>query len=69
MSKSKDIAMNIAHLTSSIQGVIDEHCKSSGYEITYTEINAALSDLTRRNLGYELRDILKEHAAQSEEIL
>lgn len=50
------IRENISRLNISITTAIDEICKESDCQITYAEINSALTDILKSNLDYELRE-------------
>lgn len=55
--KQQEVRKNINKLNIAITDAIDEICKQSDYQITYAEINSALTDTLKSNLGYELRDM------------
>lgn len=55
--KQQEVIKNINGLNIAIINAIDVICKESSYQITYAEINAALTDTLRNNLGYELKDM------------
>lgn len=55
--KQQEVRKNINKLNIAITEAIDEICKQSDYQITYAEINSALTDTLRSNLGYELREM------------
>ena len=55
--KQQEVRKNINKLNIAITKAIDEICKESNYQITYTEINSALTDALRSNLGYELKEM------------
>ena len=52
------IRQNISKLKIDIQSAIDEICKAENYNITYAEINTALLDVLKSNVGFELREIM-----------
>lgn len=55
--KQQEVRKNINKLNIAITEAIDEICKQNNYQITYAEINSALTDTLRSNLGYELREM------------
>ena len=55
--KQQEVRKNIGNLQSVITDAIDKLCEESNYQITYAEINAALTDTLRSNLGYELKEM------------
>ena len=55
--KQQEVRKNINKLNIAITKAIDKICEESSYEITYAEINSALTDTLRSNLGYELREM------------
>ena len=55
--KQQEVRRNINKLNIAITKSIDEICKESDYQITYAEINSALTDTLKSNLGYELREM------------
>ena len=55
--KRQDVRKNINKLNIAITEAIDKICEESNYEITYAEINSALTDTLRSNLGYELKEM------------
>ncbi len=57
--KQQEVKRNINKLNMAIGEAIDKICEDSGYEISYSEINSALTDTLRSNLGYELREMWK----------
>lgn len=58
--KQQEVRKNINKLNIAITEAIDEICKQDNYQITYAEINSALTDTLRSNLGYELREMWKK---------
>ena len=58
--KQQQVRKNINKLNITITEAIDKICEESNYEITYAEINSALTDTLRSNLGYELREMWKK---------
>lgn len=58
--KQQEVRKNINKLNNAITDAIDKICEESNYEITYAEINSALTDTIRSNLGYELREMWKK---------
>lgn len=48
------IQLNIA-----ISEAIDKVCEKNNFQIEYSVINAALCDIIRDNLGYEMKEIWK----------
>ena len=59
--KQQEVRKNISKLNTAITTAIDEICKESNYQITYAEINSALTDTLRSNLGYEMRETWQTH--------
>jgi len=55
--KQQEVRKNIRNLQNAITDSIDKLCEESDYQITYVEINAALTDTLRNNLGYELKEM------------
>jgi 2-phospho-L-lactate guanylyltransferase (CobY/MobA/RfbA family) len=55
--KQQEVRKNISKLNTAITTAIDEICKENNYQITYAEINSALTDTLRSNLGYELKEM------------
>ena len=55
--KGKEVRKNISKLNIAITTAIDGICKENNYQITYAEINSALIDTLKSNLGYELREM------------
>lgn len=55
--KQQEVRKNINKLNNAITEAIDKICEESDYQITYAEINSALTDILRSNLGYELREM------------
>lgn len=51
----------INKISFAIQTAIDEICKEENFEITYTEINAAILEVMSSNNSYELRELRKEN--------
>ena len=45
--KQQEVRKNISKLNTAITTAIDEICKESNYQITYAEINSALTDTLR----------------------
>lgn len=62
--KQQEVRKNINKLNIAITEAIDEICKQSDYQITYAEINSALTDTLRSNLGYELREMWQKSDKQ-----
>tara|TARA_X000001382_G_scaffold25412_2_gene15976 strand:+ start:614 stop:826 length:213 start_codon:yes stop_codon:yes gene_type:complete len=58
--KQQRVRKNINKLNFAITEAIDEICEQNDYQITYAEINSALTDTLRSNLGYELREMWQE---------
>lgn len=58
--KQQEVRKNINKLNIAITEAIDKICEESNYEITYSEINSALTDTLKSNLGYELREMWKK---------
>ncbi len=58
--KQQEVRRNISELNNAITEAIDKICQEHDYEITYAEINSALTDRLRSNLGYELREMWKK---------
>ena len=58
--KQQEVRKNINKINIAITEAIDEICKQDNYQITYAEINSALTDTLRSNLGYELRKMWKK---------
>lgn len=54
-NKQQEVRKNIGNIQNAITVTIDKLCEESNYQITYAEINAALIDMLRSNLGYELK--------------
>jgi len=57
--KQQEVRKNISKLNTKILEAIDEVCRESDYQITYAEINSALTDRLKSNLGYELKEMWK----------
>jgi len=55
--KQQEVRKNIGNIQNAVTDAIDKLCEESNYQITYAEINAALSDTLRSNLGYELKEM------------
>jgi hypothetical protein len=55
--KQQEVRKNIGDLQNAIIVAIDKLCEESNYQITYAEINTALTDTLRSNLGYELKEM------------
>jgi hypothetical protein len=47
----------VGKISMAIQEVIDKICKEENFEITYTEINAAVIDVLKSNNSFELREL------------
>ena len=62
--KQQEVRKNINKLNNAIIGAIDKICEESDYQITYAEINTALTDTLRSNLGYELREMWQKDEAE-----
>ena len=58
--KQQEVRKNISKVNVAITEAINKICEESNYEITYAEINSALTDTLRSNLGYELREMWKK---------
>lgn len=58
--KQAEVRKNINKLKFIINEGIDKFCEEHDYQITYAEINSALSDVMRSNLGYELKELWKK---------
>ena len=58
--QQKNIIVN--ELKYEIQTTIDKLAKNSGYEITYAEINSALSQILKSNIDYELREEIDKYS-------
>ena len=56
------VRKNIGELNNAITNAIDKICKEHDYKITYAEINSALTDILKSNLGYELREMWNEES-------
>ncbi len=52
--KQQEVRKNINKLNNVITEAIDKICEENDYKITYAEINSALTDVLKSNLGYEL---------------
>lgn len=50
----------IAKIKANILEAIDQVCKEKKYQLTYAEINSALTDVLKSNLNHELNDYYKE---------
>ena len=55
--KQQEVRKNINKLNNAITEAIDKICEENDYKITYAEINSALTDSLKSNLGYELRQM------------
>jgi hypothetical protein len=55
--KQQEVRKNISKLNIAITTAIDEICKENDYQITYAEINSALTNILKSSLGYELREM------------
>lgn len=55
--KQQEVRKNINKLNIAITDAVDTIYEESNYQITYAEINTALTDTLRSNLGYELREM------------
>lgn len=55
--KQQEVRENINKINIAITSAIDKVCEESNYEITYAEINSALTYTLKSNLDYELREI------------
>ena len=62
--KQQEVRKNISKVNVAITEAINKICEESNYEITYAEINSALTDTLRSNLGYELREMWKKGEKQ-----
>jgi hypothetical protein len=51
---------NLVAIELAITDAIDTVCKSKNYQVTYVEINTALTNRLSRNLKHELDDYCKE---------
>jgi hypothetical protein len=58
--KQQKVRKNINALTNLITDVIDNYCEENDFEITYAEINSALTGIIKSNLGFELKEMWKE---------
>jgi 2-phospho-L-lactate guanylyltransferase (CobY/MobA/RfbA family) len=58
--KQQEVRKNISKLNNAITEAIDKICEENDYKITYAEINSALTDTLKSNLGYELREMWKK---------
>jgi len=61
--KQQKVSENIAKLNTAINTAIDGICKESDFQITYAEINSALTDRLKRNLDYELKTMWQKDKA------
>lgn len=59
--KQQEVRKNIGKLNNAITDAIDKICEESNYQITYAEINSALADVIKSNLGYELREMWQKN--------
>lgn len=57
--KEIQLKKNVSKIRWSITEAIDKVCQEQNYEVTYLEINMALSEVLRSNLGYEMREAVK----------
>ena len=60
--KQQEVRRNISELNNAITEAIDKICQKHDYKITYAEINSALTDTLKSNLGYELREMWKKES-------
>lgn len=58
--KEMEVKRRISNLKFEILDTIDKMCVESGYTITYVEINAALSEIIKMNLEYEIQELIKD---------
>lgn len=54
--KQSEVRINLSYLKLAISEAIIKHCDEHP-ETTYTEVNTALVDEMRSNLGYELKEL------------
>ena len=62
--KQKEVRININKINIAISEAIDKVCVESGYTISYAEINSALTDTLKSNLGFELKEMWKTENKQ-----
>ena len=62
--KQQEIRININKINIAISGAIDKVCVESGYTISYAEINSALTDTLKSNLGFELKEMWEKDNKQ-----
>jgi hypothetical protein len=53
------IQKRITELEIAIQDGIDKICERDNFEVTYAEINCAVTKILQRNIGYEVRALYK----------
>lgn len=54
--EEKQVQLNLLEIKLTIQKAIDKHCKENP-NTTYAEVNTALVDILKSNLGYELKEM------------
>lgn len=59
--KQSDVRINLSSLKLAISEAIIKHCDEHP-ETTYAEVNTALVDEMRSNLGYELKELWTNEA-------
>ena len=62
--KQKEVRININKLNIAISEAIDKVCVESGYTISYAEINSALTNTLKSNLGFELKEMWEKDNKQ-----